>query len=542
MPRFQRIKFSISVLSLVGSLSSIMAIAPGSQAWAQPAGESTTNPSWSEISSIPMRALPGIDFDAWLRLLSDTKLAKRQPLSPSVLSSSLADILERSQSVYDMYGRILALQARHGLSSHEAYVQLADALSEARRKVRVDLGLDLNERYSRMTLLEFLAEEVLYSMNLKYPGKMKEYLKIFDAVPEAIASVQGQESLRGIPVTTGDIVLSKFSGTGSSSFIALSTERPSLYSHSALVYLDPKTKELLSPESFIEDGVKLRPMQESYIAASKTRMFVFRAKGSTEKEREQHLRMASSGVNDFVKDMQSRVQNPRKDAAFAYNFSMNPKNSGEAFNCTETVMNAYYRGGLKGSLNPYSESIWGRFSPGYAAIIQGFLEMDADLFPSPGDLDVNPAYQLVGFRLDVQKLGQDRIEMAAIDALFTMVAQNNQQIRDSLKVFDSLGERPISADEIAYLKGIEVIPLEIREKISTEIPANINIKQLIFFGYLNQFFTPSIRGALEKEVQAMLMSEKRSPGLNELRAIAAKHTIDHISLLKAIATGFAEVQ
>lgn len=542
MSHFRRFTFSLSALGFVSSLFSTLILSSGANAWSKPAREVSDEINWNEVSSIPMRALPGVDFDAWLRLLSESKIMIQKPLSTSELHTEFADILEKSRSVHDMYDRILALQARHGLPTQEAYVQLADTLSDARRQVRIDATLDLNERYSRMTLLEFLMEEVLYSMNLRYPGKMKEYLKTFDSVPVDIASQQGERSLRGIPVTTGDIVLSKFSGTGSSSFIALSTERPSIFSHSALVYLDPVTQELLSPESFIEDGVKIRSMQESYINESKTRMFVFRAKGSNVKERDQLLNRAAVGVSSFVKDMSSRVQDPRKQAAFAYNFSMNPKNSGEAFNCTETVMNAYARGGLTGHLNPYSEAIWGRFSPEYAPIIQEFLEMDADFFPSPGDLDVNPAYHLVGFRLDVEKLSQDRIEMAAIDALFTMVTRNHQQIRESLKAFDSIGERKITAEEIAYLKETELIPLQIRERISSEVPANINIKQLIFFGYLNQVFTPSIRKAMQNDVDMIWASEKRAPGLNELRAIAARHASGHVSLLKSIATGFTQVR
>lgn len=491
----------------------------------------------SGANQIPMRAVPGVNFDRWVEVLARGAAPGAVIPSAEQLSQQLRGAL-MSGDLQESYQALLSLASRMPLLTLEDHIALADALFEVRHEMRQS-ALSLKDRHQRMTLLQFLGEETLFVASQKFPEKLKEYLKVYAKIPDSVRGSIASGDLRGIEVMTGDVVLSKFSGTGSSSFIALSSNRPSLFSHSAAVYVDPSSRELLTPEAFIEDGVKIRGMQESYIDKSKTRMFVYRAVGSDSTETNRRLHAAANGVSRFIEDIQNRVRDPRTEAAFPYNFSMDPENGNGGYTCTETVLESYKRGGLTGGENAYAKSLWSSFPDANKRILSEFLEMKAPKFPAPGDLDMNPRFDLVGFRVDVEKLAQDRVEMAAIDSLLALIASNNQKIRERLQVFDGMGEKTITKEQLDFIKNLKVIPEEMRAKITTSVPANINIKQLVFFGYLNEVFTPQVREAMLKDAAAFQAANGRPPGLNELRGLAVRHTVEHIGKMKALAEEFA---
>jgi hypothetical protein len=509
---------AMTVLSLLGTNYSAQAQGPAQIA--APTASSAALPS-----IIPMRALPDVRFDTWIQALA--RAGKSTQEGSEVFPSDINKLALQSSSYRKLYAELLVSVRQTELKNVDAYTALAKALFDARREVRLSTALSINERYARMTLLEFLGEETLFMANRKFPEQIGLYVRTYAGLPEGVSSAMATTDLKGIEVTSGDIVLSKFSGSGSSSFIALLSERPSIYSHAATVYVDPVTKKPLSPEAFIEDGVRLRSMQGSYIDTPKTRMFVFRANRENTAER---MTKAAAGVNDFVEEMFRRTSDPTLRSAFDYNFSMEPGRK-DAFSCVETVLESYRRGGLTDFFNPYPSELWGKFDEKHREIFAKFLEINAPRFPSPGDLDMNVNFDLAAFSLDVSKLGQERAEMAALDAVFTLVAKNHLKVRESLKAFDNVGSNRVTPEQLAYLSQLPFIPAEMRGKLSKEVPPNINLKQLVFFGYLNQVFTPELRTALLAEAENFEAKRGRPPGLNELRSLAARHAVAHFDAL-----------
>lgn len=272
-------------------------------------------------------------------------------------------------------------------------------------------------------------------------------------------------------------------------------------------------------------------------------MFVYRAKGVGQSDLNARLD-AARGVESFVSEIKSKVSDPVNNPAFSYNFTMNPYFNTSvgpdqhAYTCVETVLESFNRGGLTGEKNPYAPSLWSRFDPAHGEIFSKFLNMTAPRFPSPGDLDLNPNYELASLRLDVSKLGQDRAEMASIDALFTLIAMKKSDIRNSLSVFDDLGSSPVTEAQLTYLRSLSFIPAESRKMIDTSVPANMNLKQLVFFGYLNNVFTPKMRTAVLADAEVFTKAMRRPPGLGELRAMAAKNALIHLEDLKKMTEEF----
>ena len=481
-------------------------------AWAQPEQVST------DLVVDSVGALSKISLDTWMHGLYQKNSGS---VAAEQIQSKVGSIVAQHQGYAPTYQSLLQLQAQTDVQTIEVLQAWADALLNARARNRG------NQLVTAM--LEFMLEDVLVVGYEKFPAQMQEYSKQLKA-PEARWSADAQK-LRGIDIIGGDVLISKYTGSGSSSFIAMAMARQSFFSHSTPVYIG-SDKRLLSPEAFIEDGVKLRDLTQDYVTDSKTRLFVYRSL--------KNVAEAQKGLQSLVDEMRQRQSDPATQAAFPYNFRMDPRIE-SAYFCPQTVMDSFRRGGVgyDSEANPYPAKQWRGFTGANKQVFGNFLGFSDHKFPAPGDIEFNPNFELAGVYFDVKKLAQERMEMAAIDVLLQLVERNDDKVRAVLKPFDRFGDQPITTEQLQALQRLP-LPAQIQSKVLAQIPANISIKQLVFFTYINQEFTPAVRSALQMQAAEMQRAQGRQPGLGELRLMASNAVAQQLAKMRDLVQQIAQ--
>ncbi|MEN0060052.1 MAG: hypothetical protein AAGB31_14520, partial [Bdellovibrio sp.] len=270
--------------------------------------------AWSMRS--PQNAPPSlygleqINMDKWTELL---KVGREKGSVLQQMRSSVFYAISTAASEQAIFSTLQNMVASARLTSVEDYRDLALLLLEARQRLRHSHKMDLGTLQDSLFLLQMMAEESLYVGSKKFSDFPKEM-----TILGPIKNTSRSAALRDFSVQTGDVALSKATGFGSSSFIALAMDRPHIYSHSTPVVISEQGRAI-SPEAEIEDGVKLRDMQKDYIDGSKTRLSIYRYEdGSIQSKVEQ-------GAQNLVNEMYQRSGNdPFNVPAFKYDFSMTP--------------------------------------------------------------------------------------------------------------------------------------------------------------------------------------------------------------------------
>lgn len=442
--------------------------------------------------------------------------------NPAATVTSLADVpglIARFQLPQDLLEQLVKEVEEVRLTTLADYHKLAGQLMNARQLLRFRTDINLAFKRDALYLLEQLAEETLYAASVRFPLLGPEFVYVGDAGP---ITTPRAARLRLFDVQTGDVLLSKATGSGSSTFIALSMNHPHIYSHSTPVYVEPRTLKPLSPEAFIEDGLKLRDLTEDYIKGSKTRLAIYRFEGLTPLQRNQIHAEVTVRMDRFVKNLfQLTDGDPANKAAFPYDFGMDPiKAAGKKFFCSGVAYEVYpYPTDLR---NPYPQGLWS-FATGGRENIFRMLGIQTARIPAPGDLELNTLYKLVGFRVDVFRLRQERIENAIIDSFLAWIESNPALSMDLRRKLEPIGNRPLRQDDVQRLISIGLVPEEMRatllEKVG-QMPDDVNVKQLVFFYSMNELITPKLRDTM---MSLVLQAERRGslPGPLELRRMSA---------------------
>ena len=171
------------------------------------------------------------------------------------------------------------------------------------------------------------------------------------------------------------------------------------------------------------------------------------------------------------------------------------------------------------------EAVWSPVSKVREVLLKS-LNMNTGKVPAPGDLELNPEFKLVGARIDISKLHQDRVEMAIIDTLMSELEKNQQSLESLTKNLDTLGSKSLNKKALEAFLGSGMIPKEIAQKIKLldKIPDSINIKQLAFFGLLNDVLTKKVRPILLNQI-AEVEQQGKLVGPQEIRAMALKQSV-----------------
>lgn len=444
-----------------------------------------------------IHGLNRVHLDQWTHSL---QTERNFGTSVTRFRNSMSEAFKLAQDERDVFKITQALLDKALMQNSQDYENLAVMLLELRQELRQNPQMQQSTLRDSLFLLQMMAEESLYVGSKKFPDFAPEILYTDDQI-KVIPSSANTATLRGFKVQKGDVVLSKATGSGSSSFIALSMDHPHVYSHSTPIYVDNEG-QVLSPEAEIEDGVKLRSMTKEYINGSKTRMHIYRYLGANQNEQFQ----LELGMDNFIANMYKKTNgDPFNKASYIYDFSMTP---GEAESrglfCSSVSYQIYLESGLIDFENPYGKFVWSPVSDVRESLLTA-LNMNTDKVPAPGDLELNKNFRLVGARIDITKLHQDRIEMAIIDSFMTSLTQNKNSIQKLSAAIQDLGNNPINKQALLDFANSGLLPKPLAEKLASaeKIPDSINIKQLLFFGFINNVMTPKLRTVLLEQVSEL---------------------------------------
>jgi hypothetical protein len=205
--------------------------------------------------------------------------------------------------------------------------------------------------------------------------------------------------VRTVHIHSGDILVSR-GGAPTSALIARGNDYPGNFSHIALVYVDPATKEAKVVESHIEIGVVVSTV-EQYLADKKLRVMLLRPRVD---------------LPQIVKDPML----PHKAAEYAYkratsghvpyDFAMDYKDHSKLF-CSEVASEAYERFGL---------NLWTGVShissPGLRRWLAAFGVRHFET-QEPSDLEYDPQMRVVAEWVDPETLKKDRLDNAVTDVM-----------------------------------------------------------------------------------------------------------------------------
>ena len=361
-------------------------------------------------------------------------------------------------------------------------------------------------------LVQSILEEILYvgysKFNLSTDGNenKKSWRWIPDPINKEEKPADSSFDLRGMTIRNGDILLSKATGSGSSALISMISSIPHVFSHSTIAiitYLDRKL-QLLSPEADIADGVKLRDFGD-YKEGVKTRLFVYRLHNQNLDIKEKIHRATEA----FIKRMYEITPDPFNKKAFNYDFNLTAgiADSEEAYFCAAIPCRIYANSGLEDSMNPYPKTLWTKPRKGdIREQLYKFLKIPNSPSIAPGDMEENSNFELVGTEIQLHRLEVERIEVAILDSLFDLLEENENLVKELVEKTETLGNEPVTTEQLQNLVKLKILP----EAALSKIPDDIKPSQMIFFGYINQVFTPKIEAILMRS-----LNEKKQQGIIE---------------------------
>jgi hypothetical protein len=503
-----------------------------------------------------------VKLDRWTQGLINTKPKEDQKTDPSRIRKRIKDIFNNTilngskkqgtqvRALFDSLVREFAFV--YPGANFEVFSKISNNILLARDELRLELdatriqnactkleldedGCELHKENVQQVilLLQILAEEALYvgTLTLKDSPAEVRYFNQKYYSPDAPADrtfmfLGGPNDINKIPQSIqlfeGDVILSK-GNSGSSSFLSRITKYPGAFSHSTAATI--RGSKLRFPEAFIEDGVLLRDPQDGYINQRKKKTFVYRYRGDSAFQQKNTFKDdLGKAITSFLQVMNSRSKTqPEKIASFEYDFEMDADNMDKMF-CSEVVYHMYnHNKGITGLQNPYDRAVWSKTEGMTKEFFEKFLGITIDVFPAPSDLESNSQFGLVGysFALSEDRITKDpttgfesstkinlsaeeRIDTALIDTLLYLMDENKTLVSDYLDDFENIGNEPISDQQILVvstqlkLKGVNVPP-HVLAALKNR-PQNISAKQLLFFSYLNDVMTPSIRASFDPTV------------------------------------------
>lgn len=216
---------------------------------------------------------------------------------------------------------------------------------------------------------------------------------------EMVRSETPSVPVEGVRVHSGDVLLSR-GGAPTSALIARGNDYPGVFSHVALVYVDPDKNVPVVIEALIEKGVVLTTLEE-YLHDKKRRILLLRL-------RPDHPAL----LNDPLAPHKAAAAMYARAAAghLPYDFALDWNDDGKMF-CSEVAYHAYRKVGIE---------LWKRrttlTSPGVRAWLSdlGVLNFTTIL---PSDLEYDPDLVAVVEWRDPDVLKDDRIDNAMMDAL-----------------------------------------------------------------------------------------------------------------------------
>jgi len=283
-----------------------------------------------------------------------------------------------------------------------AYPQRFDDYSTAFNDLRRALKSqscrwNMNDSGVRQQLYRLLygGRTALEQVMLQAPQDSIPALTMVQDVPSATP----EATVLGVTIHSGDILVSR-GGAPTSALIARGNDYPGNFSHTALVYVNPKTNLISMIESHIETGVIIASLDQ-YLKDTKLRIMVLR-------------------LRPDLPVLAADPMLPHKAASYAlrrartehipYDFEMDFAHPDRLF-CSEVVSDAYRQ---------VSIALWmGRSHISAAGVRAWLAAFGVTHFETqePADLEYDPQLSVVAEWRDPETLYQDQVDNAVVDVM-----------------------------------------------------------------------------------------------------------------------------
>lgn len=206
-------------------------------------------------------------------------------------------------------------------------------------------------------------------------------------------------SVRGVTLHSGDILVSR-GGAATSALIARGNDFPGNFSHIALLYVDPHTRQAGIVESHIERGVTVSSFDD-YIRDKKLRIMVLRLHSDLPQLKQDPMLPHKAAEMAFKNATEKHIP---------YDFEMNYKDPSKLF-CSEVASSVYVVHGVK---------LWMGISHLSSVGLRKWLAaLGVKYFETqePSDLEYDPQLRVVAEWRDLETLRKDHFDNAVTDVM-----------------------------------------------------------------------------------------------------------------------------
>ena len=269
---------------------------------------------------------------------------------------------------------------------------------------------------------------------------------------------------------SGDILVSRGTAVVSAA-IAKIGDQEGMYSHAAMVYIDPKTSEIYLMQSEIETGVEVAPIKENYFDG-KVRANVYRPANA---------KLAA----DAAKWMFDFINNAKAQGTYIrYNFEMDFSKEDIMF-CSQMPFMAYQKasGGkfLLGST--YKTTFVDKKNRSF---LDGLMITVPSTY-SPNDIELDEKLEFVAEWRDLSRAGRIHRRDAAMESVFTWMEEEGYNFN---KTYNSLESKVFLA-----LRNLPITSKFLEDSVAD----NIKQQQLKYFLTMNTLGGAALESYIAKE-------------------------------------------
>lgn len=270
---------------------------------------------------------------------------------------------------------------------------------------------------------------------------------------------------------SGDILVSRGTAVVSAT-IAKIGDQEGIYSHAAMVYVEPKTQKVYVLQSEIETGVEAEPIEKKYMRDGKVRANVYRPANSA---------LAASAAQW----MYDHLMEVKKTGDYVrYNFEMDFLNEKAMF-CSQLPYMAYQKasGGkfLLGST--YKTTFVDRQ---IRPFLNGLLVKVPSTY-SPNDVELDEKLELVAEWRDYSRIGKAHRRDAVMESVFNWMEQDGYRFNDLYNSFEG-----------SVLGLLRKLPIT-GNLLSDSLADNIKHSQLKYFLTMNTLGAAILQDYVKKE-------------------------------------------
>lgn len=199
-----------------------------------------------------------------------------------------------------------------------------------------------------------------------------------------------------------------------SGMIARLGTRSTQFSHVVMVAEDPKTKELKTIESYVGVGVAFYDMDYA-LKNENARILWLRAKDKS---------LAKNAASMMAKLVQERIdaKNPIK-----YDYELDFKDP-KTMSCAEVSQVAFQMA----SGNQFKIPFYPNEIAGAKSIIERLKLVEGETY-EPGDMEIDPRFELMGEFQDLRLTRESRQKDAIMTAIFDWMTRKNYELKDNVK-------------------------------------------------------------------------------------------------------------